>query len=94
MRTGIAALGLALVGLAACSGGGRAGGPCTYDSIEFSASVLELRDNVAEFEGPEGRFTMSYSEMGERPELGQSLSFKLDLITSGTCTPEIYSVIR
>ncbi|MAK62723.1 MAG: hypothetical protein CMK09_17270 [Ponticaulis sp.] len=92
IQTGIALM--ASVGLSACSNGGMVGGPCTYDTSRFTASVIELRDNVAEFEGPVGPFTMSYSELGEKPDKGDSLDFSLDLITSGTCTPEIYTVVR
>ena len=70
------------------------GGPCSYDSSEITARVVELRENNVMFEGPYGEFDMRNSELPVTPEIGDQMKFKADIITKGTCNPAIYSYIE
>lgn len=94
----IALLGL---GLAACSPvspiddrGPIAGGPCSYETSVIDATVKEVDEDGALFLGPDGEFWVSDEYLGALPEVGDMLTLKREQITEGTCTPEIYTVIK
>ncbi|RAN35931.1 hypothetical protein [Hyphomonas pacifica] len=94
MRTSLLALGL-LIPLVACDPRGPVvGGPCSYDSTVFDVTVKAVDDAGITFDGPDGEFRMSLSELETTPAVGETLTVKRDLITEGTCTPEIYSIME
>lgn len=88
-----AALGL----LAACDNthrGPMVGGPCSYETSTIQATVTEVDEDGAMFDGPEGEFWVSGEYLGDLPAVGDTLELKRERITEGTCTPEIYSVLK
>ena len=94
MRTTLLALGL-LIPLAACDPRGPVvGGPCSYDSTVFEATISKVDDTDIIFDGPDGEFYMSLSDFETTPSVGDTFTVKRDLITEGTCTPEIYSIME
>lgn len=94
MRISLLALGL-LIPLAACDPRGPVvGGPCSYDSTVFDATVKDVDDAGIIFDGPDGEFYMSLSNVETTPSVGDTYTVKRDLITEGTCTPEIYSIME
>ena len=91
------ALAGALAVLTACNRigpGPIAGGPCSYETSEIDATVTEVDETGALFMGPDGEFWVSDEYLGKLPAVGDTLTLKRELITEGTCTPEIYTVIK
>ena len=85
---------LSVAGLVACSGPGPiVGGPCSYETSIIEATVKEVDADRALFTGPDGEFYVSQEYLREMPAVGDTLTLKRELITEGTCTPEIYSVV-
>lgn len=92
--TALAAL-MALAGLSACHPTGPiAGGPCKYETSVIKATVTEVDEDGAMLNGPEGEFFVSDDYLGTLPEVGDTLTLKRERITEGTCTPDIYTVMR
>lgn len=94
MRNTILTLGtLAL--LTACNQPSRhmTGGPCSYETSIITATVTEVDEDGALFEGDEGEFWVSDEYLGSLPEMGDTLTLKRERIMEGTCTPEIYAVV-
>lgn len=77
----------------ACTPGPITGGPCTYETSEITARLIEVSGDKAVFEGPFGEFSMPLAQIGGDPEVGQMMKFSMDAIISGTCTPYMYSYI-
>lgn len=93
MRTHLAAIAL-IAPLIACEPTPPiAGGPCSYETTIISATVTEVDEDGALFDGPEGELWVPASYLGTLPEVGETLTLKRDQITQGTCTPEMYEVV-
>ncbi|WP_339681355.1 hypothetical protein [uncultured Hyphomonas sp.] len=93
MRNTFIALGL-LAPLMACEPTPPiVGGPCSYETSIITATVTEVDEDGALFEGPEGEFWVPGSYLGTLPTVGDTLTLKRDRITEGTCTPEMYEVV-
>lgn len=93
MRTFALGFGLMTL-LAACAPDSpMVGGPCSYESSIITATVAEVEEGGAVFNGPDGEFWVSASYLGTPPKVGDTLTLRLDRIVEGTCTPEIFSVI-
>lgn len=83
--------------LSACENpvnGPIAGGPCSYETSIVEATVTEADEDGAVFLGPDGEFYVADEYLGTVPEVGETLTLKRELITEGTCTPAIYSVLK
>lgn len=85
---------LAMLTLAACSGPGPVvGGPCTYETSIIEGTARTVEASGVTFEGAAGEFFVTAEDLGALPAVGETLTLRRDLILTGTCTPEIYSVI-
>lgn len=92
-----------LLMIAACTGdegdvpfgGQMVGGPCSYDTSVIEAEVVRVEDNLVELSGParDENFVMPIEDFGTAPEAGTEFTIRREMITRGTCTPEIYTII-
>ena len=91
MRTHSALI-TALLLLAGCSGSGPiVGGPCSYGTSKFSATVMGHDAETVTLAGPRGdTFLMELRDFPAPPHPGEVVNLEKDAITSGTCTPVIY----
>lgn len=85
----------AILVVAGCSGRGPiAGGPCSYETSKFSATVMGHDADTVTLAGPGGdTFLMELRDFPAPPNAGEIVNLEKDSITSGTCTPFIYRVI-
>jgi hypothetical protein len=86
----------ALFGLAACHAPFEpmVGGPCTYDTSIVEGTVVYVEESGARLKGEnEEVFWVPLEYLGTLPEVGDTLTLQRQLITEGTCTPEIYTVL-
>ncbi|MEQ9506887.1 MAG: hypothetical protein RLO80_11505 [Hyphomonas sp.] len=81
--------------LVGCSGRGQiVGGPCSYETSTFSATVMGHDTDTVTLAGPGGdTFLMELRDFPAPPNPGEVVNLEKDSITSGTCTPFIYRVI-
>ncbi|MDX1294481.1 MAG: hypothetical protein R3265_16815 [Hyphomonas sp.] len=94
MRRCLMALGL-VAPLVACEPAPQiVGGPCSYETTILTATVAEVDEEGAVFNGPDGEFWIPTSYLGTLPDVGDTLTLKRDRITEGTCTPEMYEVVK
>ncbi|MEM5516579.1 hypothetical protein WNY37_06435 [Henriciella sp. AS95] len=71
------------------------GGPCSYDDSVIDAHVITIEDGIVELAGTDSEsFYMPVEDFPSVPEAGADYTIKAELITEGTCTPEIYTVIE
>ncbi|MDX1293855.1 MAG: hypothetical protein R3265_13670, partial [Hyphomonas sp.] len=70
------------------------GGPCSYETTILTATVAEVDEEGAVFNGPDGEFWIPTAYLGTLPDVGDTLTLKRDRITEGTCTPEMYEVVK
>ena len=85
----------ALLLVAGCSGRGPiVGGPCSYETAQFAATVQGHDETTVSLSGPGGdEFLMELRDFPAPPNPGDVVNLEKDSITSGTCTPFIYRVI-
>ncbi|MEQ8558817.1 MAG: hypothetical protein RIB03_10920 [Henriciella sp.] len=70
------------------------GGPCTYEVAMLEAHVVAIDGNTVEMNDSDATpFYMSVEDFETVPEAGEDFTIKREVITEGTCTPEIYTVI-
>ena len=96
MLTALILAGLTLA-LGACdrhTPGPIVGGPCSYETSIIEATVIEADEDGAVFMGPEGEFYVSDEYLRTVPDVGAILTLQRERITEGTCTPEIYTVLK
>lgn len=86
----------ALIALTGCTGRGPiVGGPCTYETSEFDATVMGMADDGVTLAGPGGdTFEIPAAEFATPPEVGAIIRVQKDSITSGTCTPYMFRPTR
>ena len=94
MRILIAGLGLLLPLMGCEQAPPIAGGPCSYETSIITATVIEVDEDGALFDGPDGEAWVPAEYLGSLPEVGETLTLKRDRIVEGTCTPEIYEVVN
>ncbi|HPE47365.1 MAG TPA: hypothetical protein PLR76_03175 [Hyphomonas sp.] len=97
MRSSLPLALAALAGLAACHDAGPGpivGGPCSYETTMVDATVTDVENDGATFNGPEGEFWVPLDYLHTLPAVGETLTLKHERITEGTCTPDIYSVVK
>ena len=71
------------------------GGPCSYEETVIDAHVIAVDDDLVELAGNGTQsFYMQVGDFPSVPEAGADYTIKAELITEGTCTPEIYTVIE
>lgn len=74
---------------------GFVGGPCSYEEQMIDAHVIVVEDDMVELAGTDSEsFYMPVESFPSAPEAGADYTIKAELITEGTCTPEIYTVIE
>ena len=90
------ALVTALLGLSACNRpvGPMVGGPCSYETSTVNGTVTEVDEDGALLMGTDGEFWVPASYLGMLPDVGDTLTLTHEHITEGTCTPDIYTVIK
>lgn len=94
MRTHLAFT-LALLALAACENPGpMTGGPCTYETDLIEATALEVDADGALFESAEGEVWVPAEYLPALPAPGETLTLQRQRILTGTCTPQIFSVVE
>lgn len=90
-------LALGLVGLlfsfTACAGHHKVGGPCKYQSMDTTLTVLSIDSEfvTSDINGI-GERKLLISDFASTPSTGDSYFITVDTITQGTCTPHIYQV--
>ncbi len=80
--------------VAACSPAGPgpiAGGPCKYETSMITGTVTEVGDDNVLMMGEDGEFRVQVADFRNPPAVGDTLTLQRQLITEGTCTPEIYA---
>lgn len=71
------------------------GGPCSYEETMIDAHVITIEDDLVELAGSDSEpFYMPVEDFPSVPEAGADYTIKAELITEGTCTPAIYTVIE
>lgn len=82
----------ALLLLAGCSGPGPiVGGPCSYETSKFSATIMGHDADIVTLAGPGGdTFFMELRDFPAPPNTAEVVNLEKDTITKGTCTPVIY----
>lgn len=72
-----------------------AGGPCTYDVAMVEAHVVVIEDDLVEMNDSSANpFYLDLSDFDTPPQAGDDFTIKRETITSGTCTPEIYTIME
>lgn len=85
---------LALLALAACEDPTPiAGGPCTYETSIIEATVLAVEEDGALFDSIEGEIFLPAIDLPTRPLIGETFILEVERILTGTCTPEIITVV-
>lgn len=86
----------AMLGMAISSGcqGPAVGGPCTYDEMDFTATPTGYTETGVLFLNPHGEeIDIQKNRFETVPEAGEEVTLQVMKITSGSCTPEIYTVV-
>ena len=87
----IGALGLMVA--AGCQGP-VIGGPCTYDEVDFTATPTGYTETAVLFLNPHGdEIDVQKDRFETLPGEGDAVTLHMMKITSGSCTPEIYTVV-
>ena len=72
-----------------------AGGPCAYEETIIDAHVVAIEDDRVELAMSGGeQFYIPTEDFPAPPRAGDDYTIRQELITEGTCTPEIYTVIE
>lgn len=72
-----------------------AGGPCSYDEAVIEAHVITIEDGQVELAETGGEsFYMQAQDFPADVKAGDDFTIRAELITEGTCTPEIYTIIE
>ncbi len=83
-----------LATLGACTEGRFTGGPCSYDEADVAAAPTGYSENAVQFKNSRGEaFSIQKDEFKTVPEAGDTVMIHEMLITRGSCTPAIYTVI-
>lgn len=97
MRPALIAASLAACLASACSPIGRevAGGPCSYDEMDFKAKPAGFTENTVQFVDPAGEaFTIQKNKFKVAPEPGVDVTIHKMTIISGACTPLMYTPVE
>ncbi|WP_084397794.1 hypothetical protein [Henriciella aquimarina] len=71
-----------------------AGGACSYEVAMVEAHVVAIDGDTVEMNDSDASiFYMSVDDFETMPEAGEDFTIKREMITEGTCTPEIYTVV-
>ncbi len=69
------------------------GGPCSYEVSMLEAHVVAIEDDQVEMNDNDANvFYLQLSDFPSPPRPGDDYTIKREMITEGTCTPEIYTV--
>lgn len=69
------------------------GGPCAYETSEITAKVITVQAEEVEFTDGEWPFYIPLEQFGGVPAVGDEFRFNRQLITKGTCTPSLYTLL-
>ena len=79
MRILIAGLGLLLPLMGCEQAPPIAGGPCSYETSIITATVIEVDEDGALFDGPDGEAWVPAEYLGSLPEVGETLTLTVGL---------------
>ena len=72
----------------------KVGGPCTYETTEIAATVIEVAEGSVLMSHAEDRnFNLGVNAFAVLPEPGDVLPVTKRKITKGTCQPLIYTLV-
>lgn len=81
--------------LAACEDPGmRVGGPCRYEESLVEGIVAHHEGAGFVLQTADGELFVADGNLYNVPEVGDKVTLRRQLIVSGTCTPEIFSVVE
>ena len=83
-----------LASLGACGAPPVVGGPCAYETTIMNGTVIQANGDAALFETETGEMYIPAAYLDPVPLVGETLTIRRDRITEGTCTPEVFSVVR